>query len=793
MKNQAELPDSRELNRPDSIASTSILSGIGCLKRRELCSFIALIESIDGLGLAKGAVKDVGRRLRVLKAEEDRSLDAQIAELEALTLATSVLRHRLWVRLSGALAVPPTTPLSQKSTNESAAALAIRASERLSPAVIAARKLRGNKPAETDFAERLGAKATDMLKAARQIAERKQPLAFPDLVREEMLSMLSDEAALDVAANAADPAVRKAIEDGHQNAKVAIAAGGSWAAFASIVGNAGFAPYILAAQVSAWVPMVSGPALVSLLATLINPATVLVGVGALAWFGAGKSASKVKSQVAARLCVILAMSGTRDAATGLSHFLNDMRRLDQAPADWLSYLSKRDRIALQNRLAHMNQHPTRNSLDAAGPAPEPWNARPDPRSARNDRLAASGIALMTAGEMLWRAAAIDQRVLGAADFSRNADIGDPVHFALEAQGFVLKGADYALRGYVAERLVLDWLVAEGHDVELAPDSNTPGFDLVVDGNPVQVKCGSELSILKEHFAKYPDIPVIANEELALQAAEWGERQSGETWADLVVTLPGFEINDIEALIAETLGHAAVLTDPGVLDFALSAGILRGGLEVVRGAIPISDLPAWLIIDGSARGAFGVFGGKAGAWVGLVAIGPAGALILGPAAACAAMFGVGGTKKAVTGLLMRDWLRELLIQGNGLHDAVAKAVKRRIDCLTRRCERVRIAAAECGEFGGWLVRRAEDDLVAALEASFDLGLAPTSEQAVIELVISARRFAPGDKAVLLMASAVERQLLTRPNLNEVVFKQPIKAVRKWARDRNGAVDDADRSS
>lgn len=65
---------------------------------------------------------------------------------------------------------------------------------------------------------------------------------------------------------------------------------------------------------------------------------------------------------------------------------------------------------------------------------------------------------------------------------------------------------------------MDQMIADGHDVGPAEASNTPGLDLLVDGQPVQVKCGTALSNLTEHFEKYPDIPVIANTALTEKAA-----------------------------------------------------------------------------------------------------------------------------------------------------------------------------------------------------------------------------------------------------------------------------------
>lgn len=64
---------------------------------------------------------------------------------------------------------------------------------------------------------------------------------------------------------------------------------------------------------------------------------------------------------------------------------------------------------------------------------------------------------------------------------------------------------------------------------------------------------------------------------------------------MVAPPPDFEIDQIEATIAETLGHAASLLDPQVLEFALSVGALRGGLEAMRGRVPLEDFPARLAV------------------------------------------------------------------------------------------------------------------------------------------------------------------------------------------------------
>lgn len=366
--------------------------------------------------------------------------------------------------------------------------------------------------------------------------------------------------------------------------------------------------------------------------------------------------------------------------------------------------------------------------------------------------------------MLWHAAAIDRNVLMAADFSRSADLGDPLAFAAAAGNFAVEGAGYSLRGYTAERFVMDRLIADGHDVALAQASNTPGLDLLVDGAPVQVKCGVSLSLLREHFAKYPGIPVIANEELVDEAS-----RCGANWADLVGTVPGFDVAAIEGDVASALAHAAGLAGPDILFFAFSAGAVRGGVEVWRGEIAFDDLPAWLVIDGVARGMLGLLGGHGGAWIGLVAIGPAGALILGPIAACAALLGAGAVRERVTKALMRNWHRELLALAETLHRAVTATLERRIEGLGRRCKELnKLAKGQNAKLLDWMRDRADDDLIAAIEARAETTEPPRTEALALELVVEAARLAPGDAEALRARKSIERHLENRPKLSDVAF-------------------------
>lgn len=746
---------------PPIVRPINILSGLGVLERAEMCQIIALIECVDGLFLAKGAVEGIGAKLGLAAdAAAERLQTAQIS-IAGSSASDAALRFRLWSRLTEAVALPSAVPsLSRKSATRSASAFAVRASERLTPSIRARHRRADREKSDGGIGKLVGGKAADYWKSAKATLVTESPLSFPQIVAEEMLAVFSDEKALEAAAKDADPEIAEALRQGQARARKALAAGGVWVGGATVVANAGFLPYMLAAQLSAIIPLVSGPTLVSLLATLINPVTVFVGVTALGWIGMGRGSLVVRSQLAARLGVLMAAQGTQHSETGLDQFLTDMRKLDREPTSSFDWMTAKDRADMRRCVAEITGR-------LAGPLPAPAGRPPEPWSSKKmttdfpDAVVALGL---TAGEMLWHAAALDPNVMKAADFSRSEEIGDPMAFAYNAADFMTAGAGWSLRGYTAERLVMDKLIADGHDVRLAEASNTPGLDLIVDGMPVQVKCGTALSNLTEHFKKYPDIPVIANTALAEEAMA-----SGAPWAHLVTTLPGFEITMIEEQIAETLGHAADLADPDILQFALSVGVLRGGIEVARGRVPVSDLPAWLILDGASRGLLAFTGSNAGAWLGLVAIGPAGALILGPAIGAAALLGNNTLKGYAQKKLMAGWSLDLQRTAEGLHGSIITALGHRVARLEERTGTF-TRNASTSELESWMAQRAQDDLIAALEDHVSLITSrPKAEVDAIRLLFSARDIAPADAAVLSRIHEVEQTIARKPGLKAIMIE------------------------
>ena len=53
--------------------------------------------------------------------------------------------------------------------------------------------------------------------------------------------------------------------------------------------------------------------------------------------------------------------------------------------------------------------------------------------------------------------------------------------------------------------------------------------IIVDDIPVQVKCSTSILLLQDHFATYPDIPVIADNDLIAQVQALGADGDDHQW------------------------------------------------------------------------------------------------------------------------------------------------------------------------------------------------------------------------------------------------------------------------
>ncbi|WP_332460270.1 DUF927 domain-containing protein [Pseudophaeobacter flagellatus] len=83
----------------------------------------------------------------------------------------------------------------------------------------------------------------------------------------------------------------------------------------------------------------------------------------------------VRSQLAARLGVMLAAQGTHHGETGLAQFLTDMRALDRSQSEALDWMQASDRSALRRKMGVLNGRLVGPVPPPAGAPPAPWSIK----------------------------------------------------------------------------------------------------------------------------------------------------------------------------------------------------------------------------------------------------------------------------------------------------------------------------------------------------------------------------------------------------------------------------------
>lgn len=219
---------------------------------------------------------------------------------------------------------------------------------------------------------------------------------------------------------------------------------------------------------------------------------------------------------------------------------------------------------------------------------------------------------LTFGDLLYDWMRIEPHVLEAIDFVRVGDLADIFTFARHADGIqALSHASHfgnvtQLQGYVAERVAAGMLRAQGAEVEIPASASQPGYDLIVNGQPCQIKCLDDPSGVYTHLGRYPDIPVLVNEELAPQFAENGR----------VMALPGLNHDQVRESTESSLGAGADLLD---FEIPLISSALQAGRNAIALARKHTDWRAAAEnfgIDSLAR----IAGGKVGAASAAVSVG-----------------------------------------------------------------------------------------------------------------------------------------------------------------------------
>lgn len=207
------------------------------------------------------------------------------------------------------------------------------------------------------------------------------------------------------------------------------------------------------------------------------------------------------------------------------------------------------------------------------------------------------------------------RTLDLSQWSNLKDYLDDHYFEVGSpDGFLNR-----LVGYVGEVKAHEFFEQTGHHVQLAELSNQPGYDMHVDGTPVNIKTGG-VQTIKEHFEKYPDISVATGSE---QATAFQEN-------DMVIGLPILEKTGLEEATNSTLDLTDNDFDAGGPTIPTVTTIVSGYRELnllIKGHTDVSSALKNAGLDIAGTGLGGWAGAKTGALIGSPA-GPAGTVIGG---------------------------------------------------------------------------------------------------------------------------------------------------------------------
>jgi hypothetical protein len=699
-----------------------------------MCSLIATFEETTLFSVTSDSAADQISKIRRKNEEEAvpafaRRVEASARRMEASEATDRSLRVRLWFRITSALNADPVLPLSAKTAIRRSAAVAFKAADIAKPVVAEAddegtsvigkawRKLKGaGAPRRSDFASLVSAHAEAVTEAIIELAasdalSQEQRAEIDRKIREHIGTLPPD---------LQDEAMRNAMKSGDGAALALLASGTSLLGVGLGVHLAGFSAYILAAQAAAFIPLLSGPAAVSTLFMIANPLFSIPALVGGAWFLNSRFAGSQTSKLASETTIHLALRGMAAEKAGLELALDDFRSATQADLAELPAAFARADAARRTSV----RVPSKRTAAIPTP-PERVEGLLDGilSRSRGDLMETGAVGAMTAADMIYNVVSIDPTVLKAADFARTDDISDIFTFGAFADRMAQMaeraqdGAENGLRGYVAEQIVAARLVENGHIVTLPLTSNNPGFDVVVDGNIFQVKCLADLDGLKEHFLKYPDIPVYANGELAAAVLE-----SGEEWADKVFYVEGFDREIADLVMRMSLDAGEALGDMHVPFFAMTASSARNLYTWWRGRMPLADVPLSIIMDSGIKGGLAAAGGLSGKFLGLAAFGPAGALVLGGALGVGALLGTGWMKDQTTRLLSSEWADALDVATERLRVSLIREIGGKIAVLD---DRLRQTRASDNRHRDWLAVRFEDDILALREASYELEVEMTT--------------------------------------------------------------------
>lgn len=203
---------------------------------------------------------------------------------------------------------------------------------------------------------------------------------------------------------------------------------------------------------------------------------------------------------------------------------------------------------------------------------------------------------MSLGDLIYDRLSIDPSALEAFEFVKpsTTDIYKLAawsHTVIGSPIPVFDGDLSRLQGYVFERMAAMSLRQSGAVVEFPTTTTNPGWDFLVNGEPVQAKCGLSPHLVTEHLSRYPGIPrVVVNEELA-------SHFSGN---DYIMPVHGITRDAVRSTTEHSLDSAADMLDLHLGDIVPAISVARNAYQLWRGNTDWRALPGNLSVDAAGR-------------------------------------------------------------------------------------------------------------------------------------------------------------------------------------------------
>ena len=545
------------------------------------------------------------------------------------------------------------------------------------------------------------------------------------------------------------------------------------------VSLAGFSAYILAAKASAVIPLVSGPGLVSLLHVIAAPITLIGGTGVVAWWAYSSAKRKANAAISARVVAMLTIQGLQGGHQARV-------RLQAGFAQMPSLVGKPElpKKAVDAYCREWEQCRSAAPEQVANPGPEILSALEQPvpegthgtipgltsaESRQQEVQNAVALTAMTVGDVLYSAAAIDPTVIAAADFSRISEIDGPLAFSRFAEelmngtsGAVQGGVNH-LKGYVAERAIAGQLSAAGHAVSFPDASNSPAWDIMVDGQPFQVKFHEGLSGIQDHFERY-EYPVYANTELAGTIPD--------EFADRVFFVDGVSNELVSDVTEHSLDAADGMLDTNIPAFAFLISTTRGTIAYRAGSISGQQAVEHVLLDGSVRVGLAAGGGVVGAGFGFLLFGPAGAWVFGTGAPILAQsqtpWAVAQIKGLVNSPKQKQWFEQSHLALDDLQRATLAAMQAKLEQF-----QLKIKQVPDNDLGSYIRWRLQDEAQYAAEV-----------EARIQALSSEFLERPEQRAAELL------RWIAAGTIHPVSFQQALRKVNEQLAQRPTWIDELD---